>query len=64
MLLPSAKNRVGGPGLEESLAVIQTMFGESSGAITTLGRLLQTSFQSQLYGPTPLTPAFLRLDPL
>ena len=64
MLLPSAKDRVDGPGLEENLAVIQTMFGESSSAIATLGRLLQTPFQSQLYGPMPLTVAFLRLDPL
>jgi TolB-like protein len=64
MLLPSAKDRVDGPGLEENLALIQAMFGESSNAIATLRRLLQTPFQSQLYGPMPLTSAFLRLDPL
>jgi len=64
MLLPSVKDRVDGPGLEENLAVIQMIFGESSSAIATLGRLLQTPFQSQLYAPMPLTPAFLRLDPL
>jgi hypothetical protein len=63
-LLPSAKDRVDGPGLEENLALIQAMFGESSNAIATLRRLLQTPFQSQLYGPAPLTSAFLRLDPL
>jgi TolB-like protein/Flp pilus assembly protein TadD len=64
MLLPSAKDRVDGPGLEENLALIQAMFGESSNAIATLRRLLQTPFQSQLYGPMPLTSAYLRLDPL
>jgi TolB-like protein len=64
MLLPSAKDRVDGPGLEENLALIHAMFGESSNAIATLRRLLQTPFQSQLYGPMPLTSAYLRLDPL
>jgi TolB-like protein/Flp pilus assembly protein TadD len=64
MLLPSAKDRVDGPGLEENLALIQATFGESSSAIATLRRLLQTPFQSQLYGPMPLTSAYLRLDPL
>ena len=64
MLLPSAKDRVDGPGLEENLALIQAMFGESGSAIATLGSLQQTPFQSQLYSPMPLTPAFLRLDPL
>jgi TolB-like protein/predicted Zn-dependent protease len=64
MLLPSAKDRVDGPGLEENLALIQAMFGESGNAIATLRRLLQTPFQSQLYGPMPLTSAYLRLDPL
>jgi TolB-like protein/Tfp pilus assembly protein PilF len=64
MLLPSAKDRVDGPGLEENLALIQAMFGENSNAIATLRRLLQTPFQSQFYGPMPLTSAYLRLDPL
>jgi TolB-like protein/Tfp pilus assembly protein PilF len=64
MLLPSAKDAVDGPGAEENLALIQAMFNDSSRAIPTLRRLLQTPFESQLYGPMPLTPAFLRLDPL
>jgi TolB-like protein len=63
-LLPSAKDRVDGPGLEENLAIIQTIFGENSHAISTLSRLLKTPYQSQLYGPAPLTSAFLRVDPL
>jgi TolB-like protein/Tfp pilus assembly protein PilF len=64
MLLPSAKDAVNGPGAEETLAFIQAIFGENSRAISTLRRLLQTPFQSQLYSPAPLTPALLRLDPL
>jgi TolB-like protein/Tfp pilus assembly protein PilF len=58
MLLPSAKDRVSGPGFEENLAVIQMIFGETSRPISTLSRLLQTP------NADPLTPALLRLDPL
>jgi tetratricopeptide (TPR) repeat protein len=64
MLLPSTKDAVDGPGAEENLALIQTIFGENQRAISTLGQLLQKPFQSQFYGPMPLTSAFLRLDPL
>jgi serine/threonine protein kinase/Flp pilus assembly protein TadD len=63
-LLPKSKDAVDGPGAEENLALIQTIFGEHSRAISTLTRLLQIPFQSQLYNPAPLTPALLRLDPL
>ena len=62
-LLPSAKDRVSGPALEENLALIQTIFGENSRAISTLMELLQTPYLSGLYGPAPITPALLRLDP-
>ena len=62
-LLPSAKDRVHGPACEENLALIQTMFGENNQAISTLTRLLQTPYSSWFYGPTPVTPALLRLDP-
>ena len=64
MLLPSAKDAVEGPGFEENLALIQTIFGENSRAISTLTQLLQTPYNSWLYGPAPITPALLRLDPL
>jgi TolB-like protein len=64
VLLPSAKDRVDGPGLEENLALVQAICGEHGRAISTLSRLLQTPFQSSLYGPMPLTAAHLRLDPL
>jgi serine/threonine-protein kinase len=64
ILLPGAKDRVFEPAAEENLALIQTMFGENSRAISILTRLLQTPYSSWLYGPTPVTLALLRLDPL
>jgi tetratricopeptide (TPR) repeat protein len=57
-LLPRAKDVVIGPGLEENLALIQTIVGENSPAISTLTQLLHTP-----YGPLPITVALLRLDP-
>jgi TolB-like protein/Tfp pilus assembly protein PilF len=63
MLLPSAKDAVDGPAMEENLAVIQTMFGENSSAISTLTRLLRTPGNGWLCN-TPVTPALLRLDPV
>jgi serine/threonine protein kinase/predicted Zn-dependent protease len=64
MLLPREKDALSGPGLEENLALIQTIFGENSRAISTLGQLLQTSYGDAQYGQVPVTPAFLTLDPL
>jgi serine/threonine-protein kinase len=64
MLLSSTQDPVYGPAYEENLALIQTIFGENSRAISTLTRLLQTAYSSQLYGPGPITTALLRLDPL
>jgi serine/threonine protein kinase/Tfp pilus assembly protein PilF len=59
MLLPRAKDAVTGPGFEENLALIQTMVGENSRAISTLSQLLHTP-----YGLSPpITPALLKLDP-
>ncbi|PWT83957.1 MAG: hypothetical protein C5B58_05580, partial [Acidobacteria bacterium] len=63
MLLPRAKDRLNGPRLEEVLALIQMILGETSHAISTLTQLLQTPCSSWFYG-TPITPALLRLDPL
>ena len=62
MLLPSAKDRVNGPGCEENLALIQVTFGENTPAISTLAHLLQTPYISWLYD-RPVTPVLLRLDP-
>jgi serine/threonine protein kinase/Flp pilus assembly protein TadD len=65
MLLSRAKDSLAGPTYEESLALIQTMFGENSRAISTLAQLLRTpSGGSGFYYQTPITPALLRLDPL
>jgi len=65
MLLPSAKDALDGPAMEENLAVVQTMFGENSRAISTLTQLLQMPYRSwDDYSPTPITRARLRLDPI
>jgi serine/threonine protein kinase len=64
MRLPNIKDRVYGPACEENLALIQTMVGEKSRAISTLTRLLQTPYSSWFYGRLPVTPALLRLDPI
>jgi tetratricopeptide (TPR) repeat protein len=64
MLVPSAKDAVHRPGYEEILALIQTVLGENSQAISTLTQLLKTPYGSVIYGPAPVTPALLRLDPL
>ena len=63
MLVPRAKDRVDGPGYEENLALIQTLVGENSRAISTLTQLLQTPYSGGYYQP-PITPALLRLDPI
>jgi len=64
MLEPRAQDAISGPGFEENLALIQTIFGENSRAIQTLTQLLQTPYiESGIYG-MPITPALLRLDPL
>jgi serine/threonine-protein kinase len=62
MLLPSAKDAADGPGLEENLALIQTIVGENSSAISILTQLLQTPYGGSYL--TPITPALLRLDPI
>jgi tetratricopeptide (TPR) repeat protein len=61
MLLPRTKDAVYGPNLEENLALIQTIVGENSRAISTLTQLLQTPYKSS---PAAITRAFLRLDPI
>jgi serine/threonine-protein kinase len=64
MLPSSIKDRVQGPACEEVLALVETMVGENSRAISTLTRLLETPYGSLIYGGTPIKPALLRLDPL
>jgi len=50
------------PKFEENLAWIQAISGENGRAIATLTHLLQTPYWG--YGPAPITPALLRLDPM
>jgi hypothetical protein len=60
MLWPRAEDLEFGPAFEENLALVQTMFGESSRAISALKR----PHYSWLYTPAPIASVFLRLDPI
>jgi len=62
MLSPRPEDQVDGPAFEDILALIQTVLGENSRAISTLTHLLQTPYSS--FDGTPVTPALLRLDPI
>jgi len=64
MLMPRAMDPIYGPRHEENLALILTMFGENSRAISAFAQLLQTHYDSSWYGGPGITPAVLRLDPL
>jgi serine/threonine protein kinase/Tfp pilus assembly protein PilF len=64
MLLPRGKDAMLAPGCEEHLAIIQTIVGERSRAISTLAKLISTPYDGWWHSPTPITPALLRLDPL
>ena len=59
-----ANDRVTGPGLDENLVFIRMIFGDTSRAVSTLTRLLQTPYVSWFYRPMPITPSLLRLDPV
>jgi tetratricopeptide (TPR) repeat protein len=63
MLRPRAKDAMNGPTFEENLALVQTILGENSSAISTLARLLKTPYVSWFYGQAPITIPILRLDP-
>jgi hypothetical protein len=58
-----ARSVATGPTYEENLAWIQAISGETSRAISTLTHLIRTPYWGNFYGPTPVTPALLRLDP-
>jgi TolB-like protein/Flp pilus assembly protein TadD len=64
MLEPRAQDAISGPGFEENLALIQTIFGENSRAIQTLTQLLQTPYIEGGVYAMPITPALLRFDPI
>jgi TolB-like protein/cytochrome c-type biogenesis protein CcmH/NrfG len=52
-----------GSTYQDFLAMVQTICGENSQAISTLTQQLQTRYFGNWYG-TPITPALLRLDPI
>jgi hypothetical protein len=57
-LLPSGKDAVEGPRVEENLAFVEVLVGDKHSAIPRLQRLLQIPYDNCL------TPALLRLDPI
>ena len=63
IMLDRAKDPLVARTTQEHLAIIQTMVGENSRAISTLTELLQKPYWSYFHGPPPITPALLRLDP-
>jgi len=56
-LTPSARYAAGGPRMEENLALVRTIIGDNSGAISILARLPEVPYAY------PIIPALLRLDP-
>ena len=62
-LKPSAQYGASSPGLNENLALVRTIIGEHTGAVSILAPLLEMPYSGGggLYG-TPITPALLRLD--
>jgi len=63
LMLDRAKDLLLARTNQEGLAIIQTMVGENSRAISILTELLQKPYWSIFHGPPPITPALLRLDP-
>ena len=63
-LKPSAEYGASSPGLKENLALVRTIIGDNTEAVSILAPLLEMPYSSgsSLYG-TPITPALLRLDP-
>ena len=51
MLCPVLKMRLFGPRAEENLAIIQTIFGENSRAISTLTRCYKRPMGAGFTGP-------------
>jgi serine/threonine-protein kinase len=64
LFLPRTNDAAAGPLYEENVALIETIVGENSTAISAFTQLLQTPYSSWYYGPAPITPALLRLDPI
>jgi TolB-like protein/class 3 adenylate cyclase/Tfp pilus assembly protein PilF len=62
--IPIEKDAVDGPRVVEALARVAAQARESGRAIATLEKLLVLPYQGLMAGRAPLTPAFLRLDPM
>jgi TolB-like protein/Tfp pilus assembly protein PilF len=58
------KDAVDGPRVLEAFARVAAQADESDRAIVTLEKLLSLPYQGLMAGRAPLTPAFLRLDPM
>src|SRR5215475_4786739 len=58
------KDAVDGPRVVEAFARVAAQTHESDRAIITLKKLLPLPYQGLMAGRAPLTPAFLRLDPM
>jgi len=58
------KDAVDGPRVLEAFARVVAQAHESDRAIVTLEKLLSLPYQGLLAGRAPLTPAFLRFDPM
>jgi serine/threonine protein kinase/Tfp pilus assembly protein PilF len=64
LMLDRAKSPLRARETQEHLAIVQTIVGENSRAISILSELLQKPYWSYRHGPAAITPVLLRLDPL
>ena len=64
VLLPRAKDAMDGPGFEENLALIQTIFGENRPCHLNSHPAVTNALCIAVFRAAPITPALLRLDPL
>ena len=62
--IPIEKDAVDGPRVVEAFARVTAQAHESDRAIVALEKLLSIPYQGLMAGRAPLTPAFLRLDPM
>jgi len=63
-VVPIEKDALDGPAPIEILARVAAKMGEPDRAIAALQKLLSTPYEAPLAPTVPLTPAFLRLDPM
>ncbi len=63
-MLPIEKDAMSGPAATEILARVAAGMGERDRALTALQKLLSIPYAGPLGLNLPLTPAFLRLDPM